>query len=158
MEVSNKMIYSFPDNLPHFPKGKKVVLVGGVFDLIHIGHLDFLKAAKGQGDVLVVALESKDIVLQSKNRNPVHSQLQRAEILSYLNCVDGVILLPPMKGYEDYLKLVTELKPHVIAVTKGEPYIQEKEQQAALVGARVMIVNNRIRGFSTTDILDHYCK
>jgi cytidyltransferase-like protein len=150
-------VFSFPDHMPTFPEGKTITLVGGVFDLIHIGHLDFLLAAKKLGDILVVALESEDMVLKSKNRTPVHSQAQRAEILSNLYCVDSVIQLPHMEGFEDYLKLVKSVHPQFIAVTEGEPYLEEKEKQAQAIGAKVVPVNSRLAGYSTTDILKHYC-
>jgi len=134
----------------------RVVLVGGVFDILHIGHIDFFKAAKKQGDYLIVALESDDLIKHSKKRVPVHSQQQRVELLSHIDLIDEVVQLPSMNGYEDYMKLVKEIRPHVIAVTLGEPYLAEKQKQAELVGAKVVPVIDRIPGFSTTEILKHY--
>jgi FAD synthetase len=150
------LISIFPQDLPAFPVGKDIVLVGGVFDLIHIGHLEFLKAAKEQGDYLVVALESEAIVLNNKKRNPVHTQEERAQILSHFDFVDHVIILPHMNGYEDYAKLVEAVRPKVIAVTEGEPFLEEKKRQASLVGGKVVSVIGRLAGYSTSDILANY--
>ena len=61
----------------------KKVLVGGCFDLIHYGHIVFLKEARKQGDYLIVALESDDNVKKYKGENrPVHKQSERAEMSS----------------------------------------------------------------------------
>ena len=150
------MISTFPNDLQTFPEDKDIVLVGGVYDLIHIGHIEFLNAAKKHGDYLVVALESEEIVLNIKKRRPVHSQQQRAKILSHLSFVDHLIILPQMNGYEDYAKLVESVRPKVIAVTEGEPYLEEKKQQALLVGGKVVSVISRIAGYSTSDILKTY--
>ena len=140
------------------PSSKKIVLVGGCFDLVHYGHLNFFKAAKRQGDYLVVALESDAFIKKCKHRVPVHTQMQRAEILSHLDMVDAVIMLPKMEGYQDYLTLVEKVHPSVIAITEGDPYRAEKEKQAASVGAEVVVVANRNSAFSTSQILRHMCR
>lgn len=144
----------YPDKMLPLPHDKKIVLVGGCFDLVHYGHLNFFKAAKGQGDYLVVALESDELIKKCKHRVPVHTQLQRAEILSHLDIVDAVILLPSMKGYKDYLRLVGKVRPSVIAITTGDPYRVEKEKQAASIGAKVVVVIPRNAVFSTRQIVN----
>ncbi len=148
----------YPTQMPPLPEGERIVLVGGVFDLIHYGHLRFLEAAKSQGDYLVVAIESDSFIKHRKRRDPVHLQRQRAELLAHLDMVDEVVMLPPMKGYKDYVNLVEVIHPQVIAVTEGDPHLAQKEKQAALVGAEIAHVMGRNRGFSTRDILRHMCK
>jgi len=145
----------FPGQMPPIPYNKKVVLVGGVFDVLHYGHIGFLNAAKQQGDFLVVALESDAFVTNHKHRIPVHTQQQRAEILSHFKAVDEIILLPPMQGYKNYLRLVEMVHPQVIAITQGDPHLMDKEKQAASVGAVVTPVVVRDPEFSTSDILTH---
>lgn len=132
---------------------KKIVLVGGCFDLFHFGHLEFLKAAKKQGNYLVVAIDPDDFIRDKKGREPVHSQQQRAAILKSLKFVNKVICLPYLKTYEDYLALVKKIKPAVIAVTKNDPQLKNKQKQAATIGAKVKIVTPLLVGFSSSQIL-----
>jgi rfaE bifunctional protein nucleotidyltransferase chain/domain len=118
---------------------KKIVLVGGCFDLLHFGHISFLKQAKSLGDYLVVALESDENVRRMKgDARPIHTQRQRKEMLEALSCVDEVIELPPMHGYRDYFELVKKILPSVIAVTEGDSTKTKKSQQADEVGARLV--------------------
>ena len=117
----------------------KKVLVGGVFDIIHFGHIHFLKNAKRLGDHLVVALESDANVKRLKgNGRPIHSQDQRKEMLKSLSFVDEVIILPDVMADKDYEKLVMETKPHIVAVTEGDPVLIKKKAHAKnqLVSAR----------------------
>lgn len=128
------------------------VLVGGCFDLLHYGHLNFLKSAKNQGECLIIALESDESIKASKGRPPIHTQQQRAEILAELECVDHILLLPPLNGYEDYSNLVQELNPEILAVTQGDPQTENKQKQADLIGASLVIVNNLLDGLSSSII------
>jgi len=116
--------------------GGKIVLVGGCFDILHIGHARFLSEAKAMGDDLVVLLESDRNVRRLKGKNrPIFTQKQRAEMLSSLRMVDLIVLLPIMDNDNDYLNLVTKIKPEIIAVTEGDPQIEKKRRQARKVGA-----------------------
>jgi rfaE bifunctional protein nucleotidyltransferase chain/domain len=73
--------------------GKSIVFTNGCFDFLHVGHVRYLKAAKAQGDVLVVGLNSDGSVRQIKGaRRPVVPEDERAEILASLACVDFVTL------------------------------------------------------------------
>lgn len=119
----------------------KKVLVGGCFDLLHYGHIAFLKEAKTHGDYLIVALESDENVKRLKNENrPIHTQAQRKEMLKALKVVDEVIELPPMTSDEEYVNFVKKLAPQVIALTQGDPIVEKKKQQAALVGAELVVI------------------
>lgn len=118
---------------------KKIVLVGGCFDLLHYGHISFLKQAKSYGDWLVVALESDENVTRKKgDTRPIHTQAQRKSMLEALSFIDEVIALPPMHGYPDYLELVRKIKPAVIAVTEGDLAKTKKMDQAKDIGARLV--------------------
>lgn len=136
-------------------QGKRIVLVGGCYDILHFGHLSFLKAARDAGDLLVVALESDEFIRVRKNREPVHTQQQRAEILSSLRCVDYVITLSLMRADSDYGRLVKEVMPSVIAVTAGDSMIDRKQGHADKVGATVKIVCDMAEGFSSSQILSY---
>ncbi len=138
---------------PNFSKEQKVVLVGGCFDVLHIGHIEFLNAAKNQGDYLIVALEPDTSIESYKKRKPIHTQLQRAKILSHLRDVDEVLLLPSLKGFEGYKKLVQDIQPSVIGVTQGDPQLNNKKLQADGVGAKVLEVLTHVDGYSSSKII-----
>src|SRR3989344_8872455 len=79
-------------------QGKRIVLVGGCFDILHLGHIKFLESAKKLGDCLFVLLENDESVLRLKGKDrPINNQTERAQDLSSLSIVDYVVLLSPMK-------------------------------------------------------------
>jgi FAD synthetase len=120
---------------------KKVVLVGGCFDLLHYGHIQFLTQAKNQGTYLLVALESDENVRHSKGETrPIHTQAQRRKMLEALSCVDEVLNLPLMTRDQDYINLVLTVHPQVIAVTQGDPITDKKRLQAQSIGADFVVI------------------
>jgi len=134
--------------------GKKVILVGGCFDLLHIGHLTFLEKAKKKGDVLFVLLESDANITKTKGPGrPINSQTDRAKILSALETVDYIIKLAPFLKNEDYDELITKLRPTVIATTKGDVNRLHKERQANVIGGKVIDVTVPVKNQSTTKLI-----
>lgn len=132
-------------------KGKKIVVAGGCFDILHVGHVRFLQNAKKQGDVLFVLLESDENVRKLKGKDrPINSQKDRAEILSSLKPVDYVILLNRMKSDKNYDKLIACLKPDILATTENDPGGIHKLRQAKIIGANVKEVTKRFEDKSTT--------
>ncbi|MDP3998568.1 MAG: adenylyltransferase/cytidyltransferase family protein [bacterium] len=135
-------------------QGKTVVLVGGCFDILHIGHLHFLERAKKTGDTLIVALEHDETVKRLKGADrPIHSQEHRAKILSSIGIIDHIILLPPMKTHADYFSLVENLKPTIIAATSGDPHLKQKRAQANMFGSKLKVVTKPIINNSTSRLL-----
>ncbi|HJY98166.1 MAG TPA: adenylyltransferase/cytidyltransferase family protein [Patescibacteria group bacterium] len=133
-------------------KAKRKVLVGGVFDIIHYGHIHFLKNAKNLGDHLVVALESDKNVRRLKGKTrPIHDQEKRREMLETLSFVDEVIILGDKMTDADYRKLVETVKPHTIAITKGDPVAKKKRKHAEKIGARIAEIP-KIKVASTSQI------
>jgi rfaE bifunctional protein nucleotidyltransferase chain/domain len=133
-------------------KNKKVVLVGGVFDILHYGHIQFLKKARSFGSYLIVALESDKNIKRLKGKGrPIHNQYQRREMLESLHFVDQVIILKDEMKDEDYQKLVKIVSPQVIAVTKGDPIIEKKRKQAKGIGAELIEIS-KIKSPSTSQI------
>ena len=117
----------------------KTVLVGGCFDLLHFGHISFLKQAKTLGDYLIVALESDENVRRMKGEaRPIHTQKQRKEMLESLLFIDEVIPLPTMHNDSDYYELVRKIKPSVVAITQGDTAKVKKTEQAQEVGAQLI--------------------
>ena len=91
---------------------KKIVLAGGVFDIIHPGHIHTLTAAKALGDVLVVAIATDKTAQKMKKMQPLHNQELRCELVSSLSMVDEAIV-----GHEeDIFETVKEVKPDIIAL------------------------------------------
>ena len=126
----------------------KVVLVGGCFDILHYGHIYFLKKAKKLGSLLVVALESDENTKKLKGpKRPIHGQSQRAEILNSLNFVDRVISLPPSPNY---ILLTKKIKPDIIACDPEDMLLKNREVYESL-GAKIVVIP-KIKTPSTTQI------
>ena len=90
----------------------RVVLAGGVFDIIHPGHIHTLNAAKELGDVLVVVVATDNTAVKMKKRRPLHAQEQRQELVNSLSIVDLCLI-----GQEDDIfKTVNHVKPQIIAL------------------------------------------
>ena len=133
-------------------KAKVKVLTGGCFDILHYGHIHFLKNAKALGNNLVVALESDENIRKLKGKGrPFHDQEKRREMLTSLSFVDEVIVLPDKMKDEDYLKMVKSVKPQIIAVTAGDPILKKKQKQAEMVGAKVVEIP-KVNSSSTSQI------
>ena len=136
-------------------EGKKLVLAGGCFDILHVGHIKFLTAAKKKGDILFILLESDKNVEKFKGKNrPINNQAERAMVLSSLRFVDYVIILGEMKTNSDYDKLIVNLKPDIIATTKKSQQIIHNARQAKLIDAELALVINRISNKSTTRLAE----
>ena len=137
-------------------QGKRVVLAGGCFDVLHPGHIIFLQKAKKAGDELIVLLESDEKVKKIKGiKRPVHNQKERALMLKALKFVDAVILLPFMESEREYDEWVKKIKPDIIAATLGDPQNHHKKRTAQLVGAKLKYVTKRVGNHSSSRILNH---
>ncbi len=94
----------------------RVVLAGGIFDLLHAGHIFFLKKAKELGDVLIVVV-GRDEHIRKKGREPLHSLDERVEILNNLKMVD--LAIPgsrEIRDEKDYIDTITLVNPDIIAL------------------------------------------
>lgn len=135
-------------------QNKTIVVVGGFFDILHVGHIKFLENAKKLGDYLFVLLEDdkKSKKIKGKNR-PINLQKERAIVLSALRDVDFVILLKKMTNNESYDKIISQIWPTVIATTYPDPYIKHKIRQAKIVNGKVEYAIKRIYKHSTTRLV-----
>ena len=136
------------------PRGNKgtIVLAGGCFDILHVGHVRFLSEAKKMGDYLVVLLENDKNVKKLKGKNrPVFIQKERAEMLSALGSVDLIVLLPMMENDCDYLNLVMKIKPDIIAVTENDPHTEKKRRLAKQIGGELKVIPS-IKTLSTSKL------
>lgn len=97
--------------------GKRIVLTNGCFDLVHVGHLRSLESARSLGDVLIVGLNADTTVSQLKGpRRPIVPEMERAEILAALRCVDYVTIFHEPTPIE----LIRKIRPHIHV--KGSEY------------------------------------
>ena len=132
--------------------GRVLVFTNGCFDLLHVGHVRYLQAARALGDALVVGLNGDASVRALKGpTRPVNGELDRAEVLAALGCVDFVTVFHTPRVTE----LIREVRPQVYA--KGGDYTVESldpGERAALeeAGARIQILQ-LVPGRSTTALL-----
>jgi rfaE bifunctional protein nucleotidyltransferase chain/domain len=135
----NKIIAT--EQISAIKKTKPIVLVGGCFDILHLGHLNFFRAAKQNTNRLVILLESDKNVSKLKGINrPINNQRERAEILAAIDIVDYVILLPPLDNDKKYFSIIQQIRPKFIAITKNDPIYEKKKNQARQVGAKILVV------------------
>jgi D-beta-D-heptose 7-phosphate kinase/D-beta-D-heptose 1-phosphate adenosyltransferase len=104
--------------------GKRIVFTNGCFDIIHVGHVRYLREARKLGDILVVGLNSDRSVSSLKTGRPVNPEAQRAEVLAALEMVDYVVVFDEETPYE----LIKLLKPDVLVKgivpdTRSLPFI-----------------------------------
>jgi rfaE bifunctional protein nucleotidyltransferase chain/domain len=126
-----------------------VVLTNGVFDLLHVGHLRYLRAARALGDLLVVGLNADSSVRALKPGRPLVPEAQRAELLAALEPVDLVTVFQEATA-DELLRLV---RPAIYA--KGGDYTPESLPEAPTareVGAEVRLIPV-VEGWSTTSLL-----
>jgi cytidyltransferase-like protein len=107
-------------------RGKTVVLAGGTFDILHLGHLKYLERCKMQGDILVVCVAGN---ARTRNRKgphrPVMPVIQRAEIVANLKMVD-LAFVSNRKPFSE--PILHELKPKVLVTSSNEPSGAVKQQ------------------------------
>ncbi len=133
----------------------RIVLAGGVFDIIHPGHIHTLNAAKLLGDVLVVVVATDNTAVKMKKRTPIHSQEQRQELVNSLEVVDLCLI-----GQEnDIFKTVNYVKPQIIALgydqIHQEGYITEGCKKIKL-NAKVARLQSPIPESSSSKIEKEY--
>lgn len=132
-----------------------IILAGGCFDVLHLGHVKFLEAAKNSGNVLFVFVESDKAVRKIKGKGrPISNQQERAQVLSSIRAVDYVIKIPFLETNEGYDNLVVKLQPSILATVKGSGQLEHNLRQAKLTGAKILEVIERIPNRSTSKIAE----
>lgn len=125
---------------------KKIVFTNGCFDIIHAGHVRYLREAKRLGDILVVGLNSDNSVSKIKPSRPINPQNHRAEVLSSLEMVDYVVIFNEETPYE----LIKLIRPDVLV--KGGDWNKEE-----IVGSDIAKETHSlpyIKGISTSKIIE----
>jgi D-beta-D-heptose 7-phosphate kinase/D-beta-D-heptose 1-phosphate adenosyltransferase len=135
--------------------GKKIVFTNGCFDLLHVGHVRLLSAAKELGDILIVALNNDSSVRQIKGSDrPILPETERAELIAALEMVDYVTLFEE----PDPLNVIRELRPDVLA--KGGDWAEDQIVGREFVesyGGKVAVIPY-LKDHSTTEIIERMRK
>ena len=132
-------------------KGKKVIFANGCFDLLHVGHIRYLQAARALGDALILGVNGDAGVSALKGQGrPLQPETERAEVLASLECVDYVLVFdaPTVDG------ILKELRPDVHA--KGTDYTEESVPERETVrsyGGQVAIAGDP-KDHSTRDLIE----
>lgn len=128
-------------------RGEKVVFTNGCFDLLHRGHVTYLRQAAALGDHLIIGLNSDSSVKQLKGqKRPIVGEMDRAFLLSSLRCVDGVVLF----SEDTPAALLSLLRPDILV--KGGDYRPEEVAGREFAGAVKILPF--VDGYSTTDIVE----
>jgi rfaE bifunctional protein nucleotidyltransferase chain/domain len=137
--------------------GKKLVATNGCFDLLHVGHVRYLQAARALGDFLAIGLNADSSVRELKGaRRPIMTQNDRAELLAALQCVDLVTIFPQLRATQ----FICAVRPAIYV--KGGDYTSEtldEEERAVLkeIGAEIRLIPFEA-GYSTSRLIEQICK
>ena len=136
-------------------RGKKVVFTNGCFDILHVGHIRYLRRARKHGDILIVGMNTDRSVKQIKGeKRPIVPEKERAEVLSALEFVDYVVLFDD----PDPLALIESLRPSVLV--KGADWPKEKivgREAVEKTGGKVIRVP-LVPGASSSGVIEKVIK
>lgn len=149
--VSQQEIVSIVKELQN--SGKTVVTTNGCYDILHVGHVRYLQKSKEYADYLVVMLNSDNSVKKNKGENrPVNTELDRAEILCALSCVDYVVIFEEKSPCD----LLDKIKPNFH--TKGADYTLDtlpKEEHDVIINNNIDVkFIEFVQGKSTTNTIE----
>ena len=139
----------------HRVKKEKIIFTNGCFDILHMGHIQYLEKAKSLSGILIVALNSDSSIRKIKgDKRPIFSQLERTQLIASLQCVDYVTLFED----ETPLSLIEKIKPDYLV--KGADW-----NESEIIGREIVSANDgeviRIpltQGYSTSKIIDQILK
>jgi len=155
LEIIRKKIFNYSDS--EFSRllaiwkfqGKKIVFTNGCFDILHLGHIDYLAAASELGDLLIIGLNTDDSVHKIKGNNrPLQDEVSRAFVLASLGFVDAVVFF----GEDTPYNLIQRIQPDVLV--KGADYKPEEIVGYDIVknkGGEIITIEF-LEGYSTTAI------
>jgi glycerol-3-phosphate cytidylyltransferase len=153
MDTSSKIKTRFEmDNIVQSLKqqGKTIVTCNGCFDILHIGHIEFLKEAKAQGDILIVAINSDSSIKANKGPSrPINNENNRANILAALRMIDYVTIF----NEKTPIRLLEQIRPNVHC--NGEEYGENciEAETIRKNNGKIHLIKLK-QGFSTTNIIN----
>lgn len=140
-------------------KERRLLLISGCFDLLHLGHLRFIHEAKknvpDDVDLLIAVLSDNEVSRRKGEKRPIFNLEERVEMLTYLSDVEYVL---PWDGtWEELREFTGILKPKYMAVVDGDPGLENKKAFMKKIGAELITIR-RIEGFSTSHIVAKFDK
>lgn len=136
-------------------QGKKIIMTGGCFEILHPGHTRYLQKAKKLGDVLIVAVNSDDSAKRNKGqKRPINNQEIRVEIIASLESVDYVTIFNELTPKE----IINQVRPHIWV--KGGQYKPEEMPETPIIrryGGKIKILPLE-RGFSVSNLVEKIVK
>lgn len=131
---------------------RPVVLVTGVFDLLHREHILFLHKAQSLGGTLLIGIESDSRVRKIKGEGrPIQNEKERVQALVDLGIADNVFVLPEtFSTADDHRKLLSEIRPDILAVSSHTAHLLEKRALMSEIGGQVIVVHEHNPCISTT--------
>ncbi|MDD5571387.1 MAG: D-glycero-beta-D-manno-heptose 1-phosphate adenylyltransferase [Bacteroidales bacterium] len=130
-------------------KNKKIVFTNGCFDILHLGHIDYLSKAADLGDILIIGLNTDASVRKIKGKNrPINNEISRSKVLASLFFVDAVVLFNEETPYN----LIKTIQPNILV--KGSDYKSGSIIGSDIVkskGGRIVTVDF-VEGYSTSEI------
>ena len=131
--------------------GRRIVFTNGVFDILHPGHLRYLQAARGHGDVLIVGLNSDASVRRNKGPSrPINPEHERAEVLAALACVDGVSIFDA----DTPADIIRRVQPDILVKGADWPADQIVGRDTVEARGGRVILEPVEQGYSTTAIIE----
>jgi rfaE bifunctional protein nucleotidyltransferase chain/domain len=155
LEIIRKKIFTYTDDdyirmiaIWQF-QGKKIVFTNGCFDILHLGHIDYLSSARDLGDLLIIGLNTDESVKRIKGSNrPIQDEISRAVVLASLGFVDAVVFF----GEDTPYNLIKTTQPDILV--KGADYKAEDIVGYDIVknkGGEIVTIEF-LEGYSTTGI------
>ncbi|MDQ7031715.1 MAG: D-glycero-beta-D-manno-heptose 1-phosphate adenylyltransferase [Desulfonauticus sp.] len=136
-------------------KEKKIVFTNGCFDLLHVGHVDYLTRAKQLGDILIIGLNSDSSVKKIKgSKRPLNNEKDRATVLAALECVDFIILFEEDTPY----RLIQAIQPDVLVKGGDWPIDRIVGKDIVEANGGQVISLSLIEGYSTTNLINKIIK
>ena len=131
--------------------GRRIVFTNGVFDILHPGHLRYLQAARRHGDLLIVGLNSDASVRRNKGPSrPINPELERAELLAALDCVDAVSIFDD----ETPADIIRRVQPDILVKGADWPADQIVGRDTVEGRGGRVILEPVEQGYSTTSLIE----
>lgn len=138
---------------------RTIVLITGVFDVLHKEHEEFLRKAKNLADKLVVGIESDVRVKQLKGESrPINSQDKRVDNLANLKVIDEIFILPDnFNKHQDHIDLIKTIRPAILAVSSHTAHLEEKKKIMDMVSGKIVIIHQQNPEVSSTKLINGDC-